>query len=106
MSKAELDIAEGRVKIRGAIDFDTVPDLLRQSHKMFSRPESTIVVDFSEIEHTKSVGLALMIEWLRQARRAGKKVEFAHVPTQMLAMAKASGLESILGLQNKDSATS
>jgi phospholipid transport system transporter-binding protein len=105
MSSASLEFTDDRVKIRGAIDFDTVPGLLRSASGMFARPEAKIVVDFSEIEQTKSVGLALMIEWQRQARRANKDIEFANVPKQMVAMATASGLEAILKIQPAGAAT-
>jgi phospholipid transport system transporter-binding protein len=104
MSSASLEIGEGRVRIRGAIDFDTVPQLLKSGAAMFSVPDAKVVVDFTEIELTKSVGLALMIEWPRQARRANKEIEFANVPAQMVAMATASGLEKILRIQQKGAA--
>ncbi len=100
MSDVALDMGSGgMVRIRGAIDFDTVPKLLRAAAGMFDRPDPKIIVDFSAIELTKSVGLALMVEWQRRARGVNKEIAFINVPAQLMAMAKASGLETLLKIE-------
>lgn len=98
-------VGGGRIKIRGVINVDTVPGLLDAASGVFERPDAKVIVDFSDIEQTKSVGLALMIEWQRLARKAGKDIAFVNVPQQVIAMATASGLEKILKIEEARAAT-
>jgi phospholipid transport system transporter-binding protein len=103
MSEVKLDTqGDGKYRIVGDLDFDTVPRLLNDGAGMFARPDTAVVVDLGGVHRTTSVGLALMVEWLRQARRAGKTVTFTHVPAQMLAMAKVSQLDSLLHLEQTE----
>jgi phospholipid transport system transporter-binding protein len=89
-------LGEGRFLLTGDLDFDDVPQLLSASTSMFAHEGARLVVDLSGVRRTTSVGLALMVEWLRRARHANKSIEFHNVPAQMLAMAKISGLDGIL----------
>ena len=89
-------VGEGRFLLTGDLDFNDVPQLLSASMSMFAGTGAHLVVDLSGVGRTTSVGLALMVEWLRRARQANKSIEFQNVPAQMLAMAKISGLDGIL----------
>jgi phospholipid transport system transporter-binding protein len=100
MNSADLQsLGNGRYRLSGDLDFDTVPVLLAQGAVMFAQQTGgPLMVDLSGVKRTTSVGVALMIDWLRRARNAQTSIEFHNVPAQMLAMAKLSGLESILPL--------
>jgi len=89
-------LGEGRFLLSGDLDFDDVPQLLGAGASMFAHESACLVLDLSGVRRTTSVGLALMVEWLRRARQANKSIEFQNVPAQMLAMAKISGLDGIL----------
>ena len=89
-------LGDGRFLLSGDLDFNDVPQLLSASTAMFAHEGARLVVDLSGVRRTTSVGLALMVEWLRRARQANKSIEFQNVPAQMLAMAKISGLDGIL----------
>jgi len=95
-SDAIQSLGDGRFLLTGDLDFDDVPQLLSASTSMFTHEGARLVVDLSGVRRTTSVGLALMVEWLRRARHANKSIEFQNVPPQMLAMAKISGLDGIL----------
>ncbi len=87
---------DGRFLLSGDLDFNDVPQLLDAGASMFAYQGARLVLDLSGVRRTTSVGLALMVEWLRRARHANKSIEFQNVPAQMLAMAKISGLDGIL----------
>ncbi len=91
-------LGEGRFLLTGDLDFDDVPQLLDASAAMFAHEGARLVMDLSGVRRTTSVGLALMVEWLRRARHTNKSIEFHNVPAQMLSMAKISGLDGILML--------
>lgn len=97
MSELLLEpVGEGRFRLNGDLDFDSVPPLLSASATLFASPANNVVVDLSGVRRTTSVGLALMLEWKKQASRVNKTVEYQNVPQQMKAMATVSGLDEIL----------
>ena len=81
--------------VRGAMTFDSVTDLWRQSAEMFSG-QSVLNIDLADVTHTDSAGLALLVEWLCEASRRGARIEFLNLPAQMLALAGVANLEQLL----------
>lgn len=81
--------------VHGAMTFDSVTDLWRQSMDMFSG-ETVLQIDLAQVTHTDSAGLALLVEWMREASRQGARIEFLHLPAQMLALAEAANFEQAL----------
>lgn len=92
--------SEGRFRLAGELSFATVPQVYAQGGVLFNSKAATLVLDLSGVERTDSAGLALLVEWLRQARRRQQNLHFRNIPAQLLAIAKASGLEDILPLTN------
>jgi phospholipid transport system transporter-binding protein len=90
--------------VLGAMTFDSVTDLWRQSRDMFSG-ETVLQIDLAQVTHTDSAGLALLVEWMREASRQNARVELLHLPAQMLALADAANLEEAL-VGKRGSATS
>jgi phospholipid transport system transporter-binding protein len=90
-------IAPGVYRLRGELSFAGVPDLLRDSAAWFGA-NSDISVDLAGVTHSNSAGLALLIEWLRLARHHNSRIRFRNIPAQMLAIAKVSGVDTLLPL--------
>ena len=76
--------------------FDSVVALWEAAKELFGDTTS-LEVDLDEVTHTDSAGLALLVEWLREARARQVKVSFHNLPPQMIAIARTSNLEHILG---------
>lgn len=105
MSRLELERGgtEGEFRLRGALNIDAVPGLWARSNgELEDVPELTI--DLSGVERADSAGLALLIEWTRRARENGQDIRFTHLPDQMLAIARVSGLDTMLPFYRADSA--
>ncbi len=81
--------------VHGVMTFDSVTDLWRQSMDMFSG-ETVLQIDLAQVTHTDSAGLALLVEWMREASRQSARIDFLHLPAQMLALAEAANLEQVL----------
>ncbi len=81
--------------VHGAMTFDSVTDLWRRSADMFAG-QAVVQIDLAEVTHTDSAGLALLVEWLRDASRQGVRMELLNLPAQMLALAGAANLEQVL----------
>lgn len=85
----------GTVRVAGPVTYGTVAALLVASRPLLAnRPEVTI--DLGGTTTIDSAGLALLIEWLRQARSAGQRLHFARLPEKLLAIARLSDVEGLL----------
>jgi len=93
-----LEAGVGQLQLSGDLTFATVSALLEESRGVFAAASDDLRIDLAGVGRADSAGLALLIEWLREARRVGRTLEFHAVPAQMLAIAEASGLADILPL--------
>ena len=84
--------------VQGPMTFDSVSGLWSESRGLFSAGDR-LQIDLSEVSHTDSAGLALLVEWLREATRLGGSLSFSNLPAQLLAIAGASNLERLLGVE-------
>lgn len=95
-SKAKLEsLGAGRFKVSGVLDATTVTHLLEQSRGGFDDAQR-IDMDLAPVTESDSSGLALLIEWLRLASDAGKKIHFENLPEQIMALARISEIDDLL----------
>jgi len=81
--------------VSGPLTFDTVTELYRSSAPWFAgKPE--LVVDCSGVTRIDSAGLALMVEWLRQARDTKCALRFRNLPEQVLTLVRINGLQDVI----------
>ncbi len=85
----------GRYVVTGPLQFDTVTEARTLSVALMA-PNTSLVLDLQGVSRADSAGLALLVEWLREARRRQVDVHFENIPAQLLAIARVSRLESIL----------
>ncbi|MGR8934756.1 MAG: STAS domain-containing protein [Gammaproteobacteria bacterium] len=100
-----LDIvqqAPGRFVVSGNLTFSTIDKNAVKSFP-FLRGSEPVTLDFSDVGKTDSAGLALIIEWIKFARRRHIPLLFENIPEQLLALARLSGFERLLeeGIRNK-----
>jgi len=88
-------VAEGRFKVSGVLNFDTVPAVWQKSQSMFRGCDS-LTIDFADVTHSTSAGLALLTEWMRFARANRQEIAFNHIPTQMQEIARVCGVDEDL----------
>ena len=98
VNKAVIERSDGRFRISGELTFATVTPLLAESRGLFAGAGHSIEVDLSRVERADSAGLALLIEWMRQARNQEQSIRFFNLPEQLMAIASASDLDGILPL--------
>lgn len=87
----------GRYNLFGEVDVDTV-QLARSILKPVIDSMQLIELDFSGVERVDSVGLALLIEWVREVKKQHKEIKFFNIPEQLCAIARVSSLELVLPL--------
>ena len=101
-ARSRLEAAEGGdgaqlFRVSGELDFDSVPEMFRESVERFG-VTGDIVLDLAGVTRANSAGLALLIEWQRLARRPGRTISIRNVPVSLRNLARVSELESVLSL--------
>lgn len=87
----------GRMQLCGVLNLASVSALLEDVEGL-AYDASSVVVDLKAVEHADSAGVALLLAWMRHARRAEREIRFINMPTQMLNIARVSGLDEVLPL--------
>lgn len=85
-----------RYLVSGELVFDRVAAVWQEGHRMFTSGHRKINIDLADVSRSDSSGLALLIEWMREARNNGISLHFSNIPHQMKAVARASRLEHLL----------
>ena len=93
MNGALQPIADG-FRIVGGLDFESAPALYRATGELLSR--SPVRLELDGVDRAGSAGLALLLEWRREARRRGVELRLSHVPDAVMRLARLSGVEDLL----------
>ena len=87
---------EGLFAVNGELDKFSVPAFWRATSGFLDGGDVT--VDLNGVRRCDSAGLALLIQWMREARSQSVDIRFTNLPDQLVHIAEASGLEEILAL--------
>ena len=82
------------------MDFDNVMPICQKGQHIFSayaaQQKITCLVDLSHMRESNAVALALMLDWLRAAKRQRIALRFAHLSVSLQRMLETFGLTEIL----------
>jgi phospholipid transport system transporter-binding protein len=94
---AVLETTGNTLSIAGVLDFESVPDLESQGAEWFANAAPMqCELDLAAVTYSSSVGIALVLGWMRAAQHAGRTLTIKNIPSDMLALARVGGLESLL----------
>jgi phospholipid transport system transporter-binding protein len=92
--------AVGQLQLAGVLDYSTGPKLREQGARLIAASSATrLALDCSAVEKSSSVGLALLLAFIRDARKAGRELSISALPADMRDIAQVSGLLELLPLQ-------
>jgi phospholipid transport system transporter-binding protein len=89
------ETGHGSWTLGGDLNFSTVPGLT-DGLDIASAERNRISIDLAGVTRSDSAGLALLVEWLREAERLGKTIAFLNMPAQMKSIARVCGLGEVL----------
>lgn len=92
---AQITLENSHLMVSGDLNFSTVMVLLEQSIPLFSNCNE-LKFDLSRVNSSNSAGLALLLEWIRYAKKVAKPISFSHLPAQFVSMMQAAGIEKML----------
>jgi len=95
-----VEIEDNRelVHLSGELDAGTVPRRLRESENWFEDGEETII-DLSGVTRADSAGVALLLEWVRDAQQNNASLSFVNAPAQMRAIIDFCALNDVIRLR-------
>ncbi len=87
----------GELLISGVLDYRTGPDLRKQGQALINTSTTpAVVLDCSAVTKSSSVGLSLLLCFMRDAQAANKPVSIRALPEDMREIAEVSGLTELL----------
>jgi phospholipid transport system transporter-binding protein len=89
--------AGGRCSATGPLVFATAVAACRQGLELLAASAGgEFEIDCSGVSASDSAGLAVLLEWLAAARRAGKRLRYTRLPAGLLALSRISEVEALL----------
>ena len=89
----------GRLIVSGDLNFLTVPIVWEHSLPLLSTSQE-LNFDLEKITFSNSAALALLIEWIKYAKKNQKKIQFHHIPPQLTSIINAAGVSLKILLTN------
>jgi len=99
MSDARIEQgAEGELRLSGVLDYRSGPALREAGRALISASRAALTVNCSAVERSSSVGLSLLLAFMRDAKAAGIELRVSALPDDMQKIARVSGLLDVLPL--------
>ncbi|OEC35512.1 phospholipid transport system transporter-binding protein [Pseudomonas cuatrocienegasensis] len=101
MSRASIvEQAPGLLLLSGELDYRSGPQVREDGRRLLqASAAATCVIDCAGVLRASSVGLSLLLAFMRDAQALGKTLEVRALPEDMRQIAGVSGLLEILPLQ-------
>jgi phospholipid transport system transporter-binding protein len=95
-----VEVRPDRVQMKGALTFVTARRAREAALEILKRSQSRepLTVDCSGVGESDSAGLAVLIDFLANASAQGRSVQFWNLPHGIVAAAKISDVDVILGV--------
>ena len=86
----------GALCLAGVIDYRNGPTLRRAGQSLIAQSEGPLVIDCTAVEKSSSVGVALLLAFMRDATTRKRAVSISGLPEDMRHIAEVSGLLELL----------
>lgn len=99
MSQASIAQVPAGLSLSGALNSQTGPTLREEGRRLLSAlPARHVVVDCAAVSHANSVGLSLLLAFMRDAKVLGKTLTIQNLPQELRQIAQVSGVLALLPL--------
>ena len=78
--------------IDGELTFSVIPSFINEGYQLINAAQGNLTFDLSSVTRVDSASLALLIDWVRYAKRKKKSLTFIHLPEKIQQMMKLSNL--------------
>ncbi|PID62728.1 MAG: hypothetical protein CSB44_03165 [Gammaproteobacteria bacterium] len=99
MSGFNLQAGDDALYLGGELDFDNAAEALA-SVITHIESQGDLTIDLAGVSKSNSAGLALMIEWLARASKAGHAIQYRNVPEGLMELARVSQVDELIAAGN------
>jgi phospholipid transport system transporter-binding protein len=93
MAHARVELTGDQLSLAGVLDYRSGAALRKQGQALIETTKSTaLVIDCTAVEKSSSVGLSLLLGFMRDAEAAGKTVRVQALPHDMRQIAQVTGM--------------
>ena len=98
MSEGAVTLAgESELRLSGVLNFQTGPQLRKEGQALIKKAlAKSLVVDCSAVTKSSSVGLSLLLCFMRDAQALNKPLSIRAMPEDMREIAQVSGVTELL----------
>jgi phospholipid transport system transporter-binding protein len=95
-----VEVRPDRIQMKGSLVFATATAARAAGLQILQRSQSreALTVDCSGIGASDSAGLAVLVDFLANATKRGRSVQFWNLPPGIVAVARISDVDTILGI--------
>ncbi|HEX6829084.1 MAG TPA: STAS domain-containing protein [Burkholderiales bacterium] len=83
-------------RVSGPVTLENVTAVVQEGRDAFAG--SDVVVDLSGLANVDSTAISMMLEWMRDAARGGRRMRYANLPENLRTLAKVYGVLEVLPL--------
>ena len=97
MATAEINLQNQQLSLRGVLDYRTAPQLLTEGKALIAASSAPqLEINCAAVSKSSSVGLALVLAFMREGLRLNKQVSVTHLPEDMQQIAEVCQLTPVL----------
>ena len=98
MSLALTQQSPNQWLLKGEVNVNTITAIIEPGYKMIDALAAgqTLTLDLSGVGQADSASVALLIDWLRYAKKGKKSIVFSNLPAKMRDIINVSNLQGIL----------
>lgn len=91
-----IRVSDHKLEISGDMVFASATWLRSEGEKLLPSMGELVEVDLAQVGRVGSVGISVLLCWLRMAQVLGKQLKFVNVPDDMMDVSRVSSLESVI----------
>ena|SRR5665213_190197 len=93
---AFVEVSSGRYRLEAPLTFATVTRLYHPGLERIAAAAAELEFDLQGVAASDSAGLALLIDWLAEARARERTLRYRQPPQDLLALARLSEVEPLI----------
>ncbi|MGB3622903.1 STAS domain-containing protein [Ketobacter sp. MCCC 1A13808] len=91
-----IRVSDHKLEISGDMVFASATWLRSEGEKLLPGMGDRIVVDLAQVGRVGSVGISVLLCWMRMAQVLGKELQYVNAPDDMLDVSRVSSLDSVI----------
>lgn len=89
---AEVSLDTGRLRLGGVVHFENARDVCESGLALIDKTHGDLVVDLGALESGGTIDAAVLVQWLKAAWHARRRIHFENISDKLGAILRVSGL--------------